>query len=255
MHHAQSKKTFRLTWIAPFSAISAGAVAIFMLAAPLSGPVATPAPPDTSPPIRSSGLTTAEATAKATTETTTETSSDPGDGLQDRDGADQSHAPGPLPSGNLSSDQARQLSSADGILPAGATIFDEGYPGVGNLDRLLLAALQRAAVDSGLSFHVSSGWRSQAYQAQLLEQAVITYGSEAEAIKWVAPPGKSLHVAGQAVDLGGPITQEWLAKHGPAYGLCLAYGNEPWHFELRSAAPTQGCPRPYRDASEDPRLK
>ncbi|MDR0594502.1 MAG: M15 family metallopeptidase [Bifidobacteriaceae bacterium] len=140
-------------------------------------------------------------------------------------------------------------------MPDRATVFDVGYPGIGNLDPALLSALQTAAQDSGAAFYVSSGWRSAAYQEQLLEQAIATYGSTAEAAKWVAPADKSSHVTGSAVDLSDPQTQSWLAQHGAAYGLCLVYENEPWHFELRPDAPRQGCPPMYADAAHDPRMK
>ena len=42
---------------------------------------------------------------------------------------------------------------------------------------------------------VDSGWRSPAYQAHLLRQAVAEYGSEQEAARWVATPSTSAHVS------------------------------------------------------------
>src|ERR687893_191526 len=55
----------------------------------------------------------------------------------------------------------------DGALPDGVTVFDDEYPGVGNLDPVLLQALREAATDAaddGVEFFVSSGWRSHDYQ-------------------------------------------------------------------------------------------
>ena len=52
-------------------------------------------------------------------------------------------------------------------------------------------ALRRAATDAaadGVEFFVDSGWRSPAYQEQLLREAIAKYGSEAEAARWVATP-------------------------------------------------------------------
>jgi LAS superfamily LD-carboxypeptidase LdcB len=103
-------------------------------------------------------------------------------------------------------------------------------------------------------FEVTSGWRSAAYQTELLRDAVTRYGSEAEAARWVAPADTSRHVSGDAVDLGDDDARAWLARHGAGYGLCRTYANEPWHYELRPDAVTRGCPEPYDDPTRDPRL-
>ena len=53
-------------------------------------------------------------------------------------------------------------------------------------------ALRRAAThaaDDGVELYVESGWRSAAYQEQLLREAVSQYGSDTEAARWVATPG------------------------------------------------------------------
>jgi D-alanyl-D-alanine carboxypeptidase len=97
-----------------------------------------------------------------------------------------------------------------------------------------------------------SGWRSRAYQKQLLQQAIAKYGSEAEAARWVATPSTSAHVAGEAVDIGHADAAAWLSRHGAAYGLCQIYGNEPWHYELRPA--DNRCPAMYADPTQDPRM-
>ena len=102
---------------------------------------------------------------------------------------------------------------------------------------------------------LTSGWRSAAYQEQLLEDAVATYGSRAEAARWVATPATSPHVSGDAVDIRNADATTWLAEHGARYGLCQVFRNEPWHFELRPAATDHGCPAQYRDPSHDPRMK
>ena len=107
-----------------------------------------------------------------------------------------------------------------------------------NLDAALLDALRRAATDAagdGVEVFVDSGWRSPAYQEQLLREAVAKYGSEREAARWVATPNTSAHVSGDAVDIGPADATAWLARHGAGYELCQIYGNEPWHYELRPA--------------------
>lgn len=151
----------------------------------------------------------------------------------------------------------RVLSEDDGVLPAGTSVYDEHLPGVANVHRDLLRAVRRAAVDAaaeGIEFQVNSGWRSPAYQAQLLQDAVSKFGSRAEAARWVATPERSAHVSGDAIDIGPPRAAAWLSTHGARYGLCRIYQNEPWHFELRLDAIENGSPAMYPDPTYDPRL-
>jgi hypothetical protein len=147
---------------------------------------------------------------------------------------------------------------ADGVVPDGTTVFDYQIPSVANLDPALLAALRQAATDAaddGVEFYVNSGWRSPAYQNQLLREAVATYGSEAEAAQWVATAATSPHVSGDAADIGPFDARVWLSEHGAKYGLCQIYSNEPWHYELRPAAIDHGCPPMYADPTHDPRMR
>ena len=161
------------------------------------------------------------------------------------------------PSGSRSSRRG-PLGEADGAVPDGTTVFDDEVPGVANLDPALLGALRRAAADAaadGVEFVVNSGWRSPAYQEQLLREAIAKYGSEAEAARWVATADTSAHVSGDAVDIGPAGATAWLSEHGAAYGLCQIYGNEPWHYELRPEAVDHGCPPMYADPTHDPRMQ
>jgi LAS superfamily LD-carboxypeptidase LdcB len=137
-------------------------------------------------------------------------------------------------------------------------VVDDGVPGVAKLDSALLGALRQAATDAagdGVEFVVDSGWRSPEYQEQLLREAVLKYGSEAEASRWVATPNTSAHVSGDAVDIGPSNATAWLSEHGAAYGLCQVYGNEPWHYELRPKTTNHGCPSMYADSTHDPRMQ
>ena len=150
------------------------------------------------------------------------------------------------------------LGEADGAVPDGTTVFDDGIPGVANLDADLLRALRQAATDAaddGVEFFVDSGWRSAEYQEHLLHEAVLTYGSEKEAARWVAGPNTSAHVSGDAVDIGPFNATAWLSEHGAEYGLCQIYGNEPWHYELRPEAVDHRCPPMYADPTHDPRMQ
>ncbi|MFA4928447.1 MAG: M15 family metallopeptidase [Patulibacter sp.] len=146
---------------------------------------------------------------------------------------------------------------ADGHVPDGTTVFDDDVPAVAKLDRALLDAVRQAATDAaddGITVLVNSGWRTPKYQARLLREAVSTYGSEAEAARWVATAKSSPHVSGDAIDVGPYDAQAWLSEHGAAYGLCRIYDNEPWHYELRRGAVRNGCPPTYADPTADPRM-
>jgi zinc D-Ala-D-Ala carboxypeptidase len=150
------------------------------------------------------------------------------------------------------------LGEADGAVPDGTTVFDDEIPGVANLDPALLGALRQAATDAaddGVEFDVNSGWRSPEYQEQLLREAVSEYGSEEEATRWVATADTSLHVSGDAVDIGPSDATAWLSEQGDDYGLCQIYSNEPWHYELRPEAIDHDCPRMYADPTQDPRMQ
>jgi D-alanyl-D-alanine carboxypeptidase len=147
---------------------------------------------------------------------------------------------------------------ADGVVPDGVTVFDDGYPAVANLDPALLGALRQAATDAGgegVEFYLHSGWRSPEYQERLLDEAISKYGSQEEAARWVATPNRSAHVSGDAVDIEPSDATAWLSEHGAEYGLCQIYGNEPWHYELRPIAIDHGCPPMYADPTHDPRMQ
>ena len=163
---------------------------------------------------------------------------------------------GDLPRARTQDDVA--VTEDDGVLPDGATVFDDEYPGIARLDAGLLQALRNAGTEAaaeGVELDVNSGWRSRDYQDQLLRAAVAEYGSLEEAARWVATPDTSPHVSGDAVDIGAVDATAWLSKHGAAYGLCQIYRNEPWHFELRTVAIERGCPRMYADPTQDPRMQ
>jgi zinc D-Ala-D-Ala carboxypeptidase len=150
------------------------------------------------------------------------------------------------------------LGEADGAVPDGTTVFDDEIPGVANLDPALLGALRRAATDAaddGVDFFVDSGWRSSEYQERLLREAILKYGSEEEAARWVATAETSSHVSGDAVDVGPSDATAWLSEHGAEYGLCQIYRNETWHYELRPESIAHGCPAMYADPTQDPRMQ
>ena len=169
--------------------------------------------------------------------------------------------PGVTPGTTQGSTQSSTRSAVggdDGRLDHPVDVFDDRFPAVTHLDPALLGALRdaaTAAAGEGVVFSLNSGWRSAAYQEQLLREAVAQYGSAAEAARWVATPATSPHVRGEAVDVGDVDAVTWLAAHGTAYDLCSVYANEPWHFELRPGASERGCPARYADATQDPRMR
>ncbi|AKH86573.1 peptidase M15 [Streptomyces sp. CNQ-509] len=172
-----------------------------------------------------------------------------------------SSAEAPEPAEPAESPQRKRsgpVGEADGVVPEGTTVFDDGVPAVAGLDAALRTALREAATDAaayGIDIRVNSGWRSPAYQDRLLRDAIGKYGSEEEAARWVATAETSPHVSGDAVDLGESDATMWLAEHGAAYGLCPVYRNEPWHYELRTEAIGGRCPPMYADPTQDPRMQ
>jgi D-alanyl-D-alanine carboxypeptidase len=133
-----------------------------------------------------------------------------------------------------------------GFIESGEAIspFADDLPAIANLEPALRAAMQaaaRAAIADGVEFVVTSGWRSAEYQQQLLDDAVIEYGSIEAAEEFVLSPEESAHVPGEAVDIGRTDANSWLSQHGADYGLCQTYANEMWHFELVTE-PGGECP-------------
>ena len=85
-------------------------------------------------------------------------------------------------------------------------------------DRMAAAARNEA----GLSLLVTSGYRSDAEQAEL-------FAAHPDP-KWVAPPGTSLHRYGTELDLGPPAAYGWLAANSQRFYFVKRYSWEPWHF-------------------------
>ncbi|GAA3628447.1 hypothetical protein GCM10022223_52270 [Kineosporia mesophila] len=136
-----------------------------------------------------------------------------------------------------------------GDTPVG--VWDDQEPTVARLDPALLTAVREASKDAeadGITFRVTSGWRSRAYQRKLLDEAVEKYGSPTEARRWVSTPEKSRHVVGKAIDIGPTDASYWLARYGARYGLCQVYVNEIWHYELLTV-PGGTCPRMLTDGA------
>lgn len=117
------------------------------------------------------------------------------------------------------------------------------------------AAMVSAARADGLAaplFLPTSGYRSYSEQVKLWEEAKKRYGSEAEARKWVAPPGGSPHHSGRALDLylgtqndSANVTKlrsmpayTWIVANAARFGF-YPYDREPWHWEYNPPAAPQ----------------
>jgi len=94
--------------------------------------------------------------------------------------------------------------------------------------------MAKAASSAGISLQINSAYRSDAEQAVLFREAVQKYGSQSAASKWVAPPGRSNHRIGRALDINlGPGVQTWLRANASRYGFSQPMSWEPWHWEHR----------------------
>jgi hypothetical protein len=95
----------------------------------------------------------------------------------------------------------------------------------------LLAALRAAEAALGRAIPITSGWRSPAHQQAL-------WANRAANPYPVAPPGRSTHERGEAVDVPLDVADR-LAAVGTAVGLCRPLPrSDPIHFEL--CRPTRG---------------
>ena len=82
--------------------------------------------------------------------------------------------------------------------------------------------MDTAARADGVHLIVTSGYRSDAEQAELFKRHPDP--------KWVAPPGKSLHRLGTELDLGPPSAYGWLARNAERFHFTQRYSWEKWHF-------------------------
>lgn len=85
---------------------------------------------------------------------------------------------------------------------------------------------------------IYSGYRTVERQAELWQDALKKYGSAAEARRWVAPPGRSNHNHGVAVDLkfGSDEARKWVHDNADRFGLAFRLSNEDWHIEPKNVS-------------------
>ena len=147
------------------------------------------------------------------------------------------------------------LSLAD-YLAGGAATRPDSLTGLDpNMQNALLAMFAAAPEDVRAGLRINSAYRSPELQERLYQDALRRYGSEAEARRWVAPPGRSQHNHGRAVDLGyaSDAAREWAHANAAAHGLAFPLSNENWHIELAGARgmPT-GAPQTAPQSGQTP---
>jgi D-alanyl-D-alanine carboxypeptidase len=112
---------------------------------------------------------------------------------------------------------------------------------------------QAGAAADGFQLTITSGFRTADEQAALLEAEVAERGSLEEALWWVFPPDRSMHVQGLAIDVGDGPAADWLDGEGARFGLCRTLSWEWWHFEWRERwAATGACPAPAQTPADAP---
>jgi hypothetical protein len=82
--------------------------------------------------------------------------------------------------------------------------------------------MAEAAREDGVTLLVTSGYRSDAEQAELFRLHPDP--------KWVAPPGTSLHRNATELDLGPRSAYGWLAANAERFHFIQRYPHEPWHW-------------------------
>ena len=88
----------------------------------------------------------------------------------------------------------------------------------------------------------------------MLDAEVAKRGSFEEALWWVFPPERSMHVQGLAIDVGDGPAADWLAANGARFGLCKTLAWEWWHFEWRARwEAARACPSPARTPEDAPK--
>lgn len=160
-------------------------------------------------------------------------------------GAPSAYSPSSDPAGF---DWSRYAVGGAAARPDSFTGLDQAY--ASRVADMLTAA--DAELGPG-ALKITSAYRSPELQAQLYQDAIAKYGSEQAARKWVAPPGRSKHNSGLAVDFAnsqGSLLRDadsreaqWIAQNAGRFGLSVPMSWEPWQVELprdgASPAPAQ----------------
>lgn len=129
-----------------------------------------------------------------------------------------------------------QFRERDNLERFGGAAVGTGTPAtatvISGMDGAFSESLRRM-MEAIPGISISSGFRSTERQAALWAEALRKYGSEAEARKWVAPPGGSQHERGMAADLryASPSVRAQAHRRAGEFGLTFPLRNENWHVE------------------------
>lgn len=115
---------------------------------------------------------------------------------------------------------------------AAPTSSSVSVPSVSGLHPALADAVSKLIAASGGRIWIVSGYRDSAHQYRLWMEALEKYGDPDIADNWVAPPGRSNHERGLAVDLGGDLTLAVQLVQELGLPLWRPMSWEPWHFEI-----------------------
>ncbi len=115
----------------------------------------------------------------------------------------------------------------------------------------LVALLEKAEAD-GLLIQVQSAYRSAAYQKKIFERMMAKGRTFDDIVRYVAPPGYSEHMLGNAVDFypsnwrfAETPQHAWLLKNANDFGFFNTYPQyntlhmpwEAWHWNCTATAP------------------
>ncbi|MCL6286014.1 D-alanyl-D-alanine carboxypeptidase family protein [Ruegeria sp. 2012CJ41-6] len=139
----------------------------------------------------------------------------------------------------------------------GAASRPDSFTGLNpDMQQAVASMLQAADAELGQgALKITSAYRSPELQGRLYEAALKKYGSPEAARKWVAPPGRSQHNHGTAIDFAGADggllrdansrEAQWIARNASRFGLDVPMNWEPWQVELagaRGGQPQQAGP-------------
>ncbi len=150
-----------------------------------------------------------------------------------------------------------QRATREDALPGGyaptdlVSVAAAGVPAAGYqvLRRIVLEdarALIEEAANAGNNLYVGSGYRSEAYQADVFAAQVRRWGDEDTANRYSARPGHSQHQLGTTIDVTDAFgafrkspAADWLRDNAHRFGFVLPYTqasvpltgyvDEPWH--------------------------
>jgi hypothetical protein len=122
--------------------------------------------------------------------------------------------------------EARAVIDPQEIVPSSVAFDARG------LNPRLARAVEVLIESSGGRVYVRSGYRSPRRQAELWGAALHRYGDPEIADNWVAPPGRSMHSRGLAVDIGGEVELAVRLIEELDLPMYRPLSHEPWHFEL-----------------------